>query len=452
MPPKSAPPHYECLGVDPSISDADLSRHYKELSLQLHPDRAAYRNDSANEAHVQARYQRITEAYAVLSDPEKRNAYDTKHGVNFQSRLMRLQTMIGQHNTSAALRFFTATAATASNTATHAAPSATGVEAVNSVEDGVRGTSPKTAIPHACSSRSKGAFCECGDTGTVQSSEEEEDDDEYVPAAVGASRSTAHRGGFDERGDSDIDYSDEEGAWISSARSLFYLNPRTPVPGVSVEGVPITQYRGVTLSRTKPVRSGNVGTGDEELDNQWGLVLDGNVLVGLQDRELEDADNLLLVEGLGEVVFPATVQQVNDTMVHTNTDVAKLLRRPTQRASETSEEEGVVERLQLVLAFCTEEHDLVGDLRLLSDDAVLYSLVPEWCVVAEVPALLRDVRVLSVNSIPVRSAEELRRALREVVDAPSVSDGNAAAEGECVIKRPRTTRSVVLECCCLPMR
>ncbi|KEG13116.1 putative chaperone [Trypanosoma grayi] len=93
----SSPPSlYAVLGVSPNISHADLVRHFKKLSLELHPDRAAYRGGSnaASEAAVQQRYQRVTEAYEVLSDPERRAAYDTRHSVNFSSRVAALREAV----------------------------------------------------------------------------------------------------------------------------------------------------------------------------------------------------------------------------------------------------------------------------------------------------------------------------------------------------------------------
>ncbi|CCW68688.1 unnamed protein product [Phytomonas sp. Hart1] len=94
------PLYYERLGVHPSISAADLSRCYKKLSLELHPDRVTYRSNTPVEADRQ-RYQQITEAYNVLSDPSSRAAYDTRHGVNFHARLSALRETITSHNTGA---------------------------------------------------------------------------------------------------------------------------------------------------------------------------------------------------------------------------------------------------------------------------------------------------------------------------------------------------------------
>ncbi|RNF13605.1 putative chaperone [Trypanosoma conorhini] len=98
----SPPALYAVLGVPVNASQAELSRQFKRLSLQLHPDRAAYRKDgdASTEAQVQQRYRRITEAYEVLSDPERRAAYDTRHSVNFSSRVTALREALERNEVS----------------------------------------------------------------------------------------------------------------------------------------------------------------------------------------------------------------------------------------------------------------------------------------------------------------------------------------------------------------
>lgn len=66
-----APPrdYYEVLGVPRDASKEQLKRRYRELALQLHPDR-----NKAPDA--EARFKEVSEAYAVLSDDQKRQAYD----------------------------------------------------------------------------------------------------------------------------------------------------------------------------------------------------------------------------------------------------------------------------------------------------------------------------------------------------------------------------------------
>ena len=62
--------YYEVLGVDKSADDAALKSAYRKLAKQYHPDM----NPDNKEA--EAKFKEINEAYAVLSDPDKRAKYD----------------------------------------------------------------------------------------------------------------------------------------------------------------------------------------------------------------------------------------------------------------------------------------------------------------------------------------------------------------------------------------
>ena len=64
--------YYEVLGVSKSSSDDEIKRQYRKLALKFHPDR----NQSGDAAE---HFKEISEAYAVLSDAEKRQLYD-QHG------------------------------------------------------------------------------------------------------------------------------------------------------------------------------------------------------------------------------------------------------------------------------------------------------------------------------------------------------------------------------------
>ena len=64
--------YYEILGV-PRDGDADaIKSAYRKLALKHHPDR----NPGEKQAEAEAAFKRISEAYEVLSDPEKRSSYD----------------------------------------------------------------------------------------------------------------------------------------------------------------------------------------------------------------------------------------------------------------------------------------------------------------------------------------------------------------------------------------
>ncbi|MBI2268008.1 MAG: DnaJ domain-containing protein [Candidatus Blackburnbacteria bacterium] len=61
--------YYEILGVGKSVSATDLKKAYRRLALEWHPDR-----NKSSEA--EKRFKEINEAYEVLSDSKKRQAYD----------------------------------------------------------------------------------------------------------------------------------------------------------------------------------------------------------------------------------------------------------------------------------------------------------------------------------------------------------------------------------------
>lgn len=62
--------YYEILGVDRSADEQTIKRAYRKLAKKYHPD--------ANKGNAMAeeKFKEATEAYAVLSDPEKRKEYD----------------------------------------------------------------------------------------------------------------------------------------------------------------------------------------------------------------------------------------------------------------------------------------------------------------------------------------------------------------------------------------
>ncbi|MBX3029803.1 MAG: molecular chaperone DnaJ [Chloroflexi bacterium] len=62
--------YYDILGVPRGASDEDLKRAFRKLAQQWHPD--VSREPGADE-----RFKEINEAYQVLSDPQRRQAYDT---------------------------------------------------------------------------------------------------------------------------------------------------------------------------------------------------------------------------------------------------------------------------------------------------------------------------------------------------------------------------------------
>lgn len=61
---------YATLGVQKDVSDAELKKVYRTLARKYHPD------SNPGDASAEARFKSISEAYAVLSDPQQRAEYD----------------------------------------------------------------------------------------------------------------------------------------------------------------------------------------------------------------------------------------------------------------------------------------------------------------------------------------------------------------------------------------
>ena len=61
---------YETLGVDRKARLADIKKAYRKLARRFHPDL------NPGDKRAEERFKRISEAYEVLSDPEKRRAHD----------------------------------------------------------------------------------------------------------------------------------------------------------------------------------------------------------------------------------------------------------------------------------------------------------------------------------------------------------------------------------------
>jgi molecular chaperone DnaJ len=62
--------YYEVLGVTKQTSEAELKKVYRKLAMEHHPDR------NPDNPEAEEKFKELSEAYAVLSDPQKRNTYD----------------------------------------------------------------------------------------------------------------------------------------------------------------------------------------------------------------------------------------------------------------------------------------------------------------------------------------------------------------------------------------
>jgi curved DNA-binding protein CbpA len=69
------PTYYDLLSLHPSASVQQIRQAYRDLSKLYHPD-----TTSLAAALATAKFQQVNEAYATLSNPERRLAYDLKIG------------------------------------------------------------------------------------------------------------------------------------------------------------------------------------------------------------------------------------------------------------------------------------------------------------------------------------------------------------------------------------
>ena len=68
------PDLYKVLGVGRNASDAEIKKAYRRLAREFHPDR------NPGDTRAEERFKEISAAYDVLSDPDKRKAYDQGTG------------------------------------------------------------------------------------------------------------------------------------------------------------------------------------------------------------------------------------------------------------------------------------------------------------------------------------------------------------------------------------
>ncbi|MFH0782432.1 MAG: J domain-containing protein [Pseudomonadota bacterium] len=72
--------YYELLGVKKDSSPSEIKKAYRKLALKFHPDK------NMGDKKAETKFKEINEAYAVLSDPEKKKQYDLYGSTDFHQR------------------------------------------------------------------------------------------------------------------------------------------------------------------------------------------------------------------------------------------------------------------------------------------------------------------------------------------------------------------------------
>ena len=62
--------YYEILGLSRNAGEDEIKKTYRKLALQYHPDR------NLGDKEAEEKFKELSEAYSVLSDPEKRSKFD----------------------------------------------------------------------------------------------------------------------------------------------------------------------------------------------------------------------------------------------------------------------------------------------------------------------------------------------------------------------------------------
>ena len=66
--------YYDILGINKDASEEDIKKDYRKMAVKWHPDK-----NPNNKSEAEEKFKTISEAFSVLSDPNKKEIYD-KYG------------------------------------------------------------------------------------------------------------------------------------------------------------------------------------------------------------------------------------------------------------------------------------------------------------------------------------------------------------------------------------
>jgi molecular chaperone DnaJ len=69
--------YYDILGVEKTASQEEIKKSYRDLAKKTHPD------VNKDDAEAEEKFKKLTEAYSVIGDPEKRAQYDSRSSGRF---------------------------------------------------------------------------------------------------------------------------------------------------------------------------------------------------------------------------------------------------------------------------------------------------------------------------------------------------------------------------------
>lgn len=72
--------YYKILGLEKGASDSEIKKKYRKLAMKYHPDK------TKGNKGLEEKFKKISEAYAVLSDPAKKKEYDMYGSTGFHQR------------------------------------------------------------------------------------------------------------------------------------------------------------------------------------------------------------------------------------------------------------------------------------------------------------------------------------------------------------------------------